>query len=249
MMRTATEHARVYAVTEVATDSTAKRGASAALATALAQSHAVAVVDVDFTARDVAHRLPCTGPTFPELARILHDNPAPDFPSTFASEHTPHCLVVGAGTGREGVDSGAYGRVVEYLSSRVEYLVIDAPAGLGIKSRPIDKRMELLDVVIVTTSLRLPQLRATTGYVSTLTRAQITGELPTWLDIHVVLTDDDADYATNEAALERVLRSLPVAAKLPRLWGRNATNPIGDDGTVHPDLAQLVATLTAERSG
>lgn len=249
MMRTASDHARVYAVTEVATDSTAKRGASAALATALAQSRAVAVVDVDLATRDVAHRLPGTGPTFPELARILHDDPAADFAATFASELPSRCLVVGAGTGREGIDSGAYARVVEYLSTRVEHLVIDAPAGLGTKSRPVDKRMELLDVVIVTTSLRLPHLRATTGYVSTLTRAQITGELPTWLEIHVVLTGDAADYNTNQTALERLVRSLPVAARLPRLWGRNATSPISADGTLQPDLAQLVATLTADRSG
>jgi hypothetical protein len=236
-------------VTEVATDSTAKRGASAALATVLAQSHDVAIVDVDLTSRDVAHRLPVTGPTFPELARILHDDPAADFAATFGRDLSTRCLVVGAGTGREGVDSGAYGRVIEYLSTRVEHLVIDAPAALGTKSRPIDKRMELLDVVMVTTDLSLPQLRATTAYVSTLLRAQITGELPTWLDIHVVLTGDESDFNTNQSALDRVLRSLPVVARLPRLWGRNATNPIADDGTVHPDLAHLVATLTAEHRG
>ncbi|MGQ0825683.1 MAG: hypothetical protein ACT4OX_11785 [Actinomycetota bacterium] len=237
-------HARVIAVTAVRAG-TAKRGVAAAIAIAIARARPgrVCVLDADLTMSDVAMRFNVIGPTFLELARALEDEPDRDACASIAVDPASGCLVIPAGAGRDIVDSSAYSRVIYWLRDHVDQRVIDVPPRLATMSRPADKNIKALDAVVVATTPHADELGAAIDYLNSITRAQIVGNLPSWIEFHLLITGTDTELASSRLTLERTRRAVDSSAVLPCLWGRNAASPIGDDGTLQGPFAALVDQL------
>jgi MinD-like ATPase involved in chromosome partitioning or flagellar assembly len=234
--------ARVLAVS-AAREGTAKRGLAAGIGRALARSDRgrVCVLDADVVSRDVAMRFGLVGPSAAQLADALTDSPDGD-PLAGLAREPDGCWVVPMLSDRDHVDSSTYAQVLQRLRTHVDYVVIDAPVGLGMYGRRADQLIRHIDEVLVATSAQPEEVPALINYLNAITRGRVTGEVPALLDVRVVPTVEDAgDEAV--AALARKVRLVPVSDALPRLWGRNATL-LEDEAEAVPDtLAKLVDEL------
>jgi MinD-like ATPase involved in chromosome partitioning or flagellar assembly len=201
----------------------------------------VCVLDADVVSRDVAMRFGVVGPSAAQVADVLGDSPQGDPLSELARE-PDGCWVVPMLSERDHVDSSVYARVLQRLRAHVDYVVIDAPVGLGMYGRRADQLVHHVDEVLVATSAQPEEVPALINYLNAITRGRVVGEVPALLEIRVVPTVEDAgDEAV--AALARKVRMVPVSDALPRLWGRNAT-VFEDDAEAVPDtLAKLVDEL------
>jgi len=104
---------------------TAKRGLSTAIATVLARSHVVTVLDIDVAERDVGRRIRASASTFGEVSRVLHDDPNADMVALVDRDDHSRCRVVTVGSGLERVTPDAYQRVSGALVRLVDALTGD----------------------------------------------------------------------------------------------------------------------------
>jgi septum formation inhibitor-activating ATPase MinD len=219
----------------------AKRGVSAALAVALRAGGygSTCVVDIDVAARDVAKRFTVSGPSFGELARVMRNERPDDVLDLLGHDPATDIWVVPAGTSAATLDSGAYLEVLDALRARVDWLIVDAPAGLATASRPVDRIIDLVDVLVTATSVDPVDLSSTIASARIVTRQQSLGILPTSLRTQLVIAAGANELDAHRLTLQRKLRGMGDVAMLPRLWGRDAVSPIDGDGVSAPFAALL----------
>jgi hypothetical protein len=194
----------------------AKRGIAVDLAARLAGATArlVCLVGADPTDRDVERRLP----------QLLEGEDRYSRASVGKGTHT---LDVTSLPGRSMYVVGLSDRigveqVLPELRARFHYIIIDAPSRVSSSGIGISQvLLQFLDALIVATRPTAEELALTRLYVDALHAMPGARHV----DIGVVTTGERENAGLDEKQLERRLRTLPVVASVPQLWGRTTRRP------------------------
>lgn len=238
---------------------TCKRGLAANLAVQLAnmvapENASVCVLDADSESRDIGLRLGVTGPTLMDLAndRSLRGNDAALADAIAKVE--PHGISVVPIKPPSNVllpllrtkTASMLGTVRQLF----DFVVVDAPIGLGTHSEDWERALaSQIDVLLVGVSADSGGLGAAVRYLQAIATGRRSGWLPPAMDIGIVLTgsEEDGTRSQLEARADAKLGGLPVIARVPQLWGRDApgfARGAAFSRDVADELAKIVDTVT-----
>ena len=214
--------------------SASKRGIAVELALrlALAADTPVCLVGADPTDRDVERR----------VAQLVGDD----------SEHAHMQLVDGTRSleafavparglcivsipDRVGVEA-----VLPELQSSFRYVIIDAPSRVGGAIGIARVLIERLNILLVATNLPAGDLADARIYVEQLKAIPRAAHI----DVRVLTSGHPHESGLSRLQLERRLATLPVIARIPRLWGRTIDHPPPDDDldlAFRPVIAWILA--------
>jgi MinD-like ATPase involved in chromosome partitioning or flagellar assembly len=226
---------------------TCKRGVAAHLAASLAltsSSESVCVVDIDIESRDVGARFGVQSPLLLDIASTLGSaivrTPIEERLARTSSGVAVLPTRPPAAALLPQFESKAPA-VVRALRSGFDFLVIDAPVGLGEAGWHTDI-LRSIDVLLVAVTADATALGSALRYMHSLASARNHGTLPSTFSTHVVLTGaDDGSRTIQDVDIARKLQGISVLGSIPQLWGRQ--RPAGALDRIEPELAQLLTTI------
>jgi MinD-like ATPase involved in chromosome partitioning or flagellar assembly len=257
-----THHAFTVAVTAPRL-LTCKRGFAAHFAVQLAnlvraENASVCVVDADVESRDIGVRFGVEGPVLLDVAKRLSvAGPArvdeivsriDELNLSVLPTQPPQPALLPLLRNNTAALLGP-------LASGFDFVVVDAPVGLGVDSLEWDRSvLQLVDALVVAVTADPASFGSALRYLNALVAAVARGALPSTFEIFMVLTGSDADGTRTllaEPALERKLEGLPVIGSVPQLWGRQRPNGVLEaqlDMATQERLAAIVRKVTAYES-
>jgi MinD-like ATPase involved in chromosome partitioning or flagellar assembly len=226
---------------------TCKRGVAAHLAASLAltsTSESVCVVDIDIESRDIGTRFGVTAPLLLDVANTL-GSAIVRTPIEERLTHTPSGVAVlptrPPAPALLPQFEAKTPAVVRALRSAFDFLVVDAPVGLGEAPWHTDI-LRSVDVLLVAVTADASALGSALRYLHTLASARNRGILPSTFATHVVLTGaDDGSRTIEDVDVARKLQGISVLGSIPQLWGRQ--RPAGALDALEPELARALASI------
>ena len=241
-------HTTAYTIAVTAPRSlTCKRGVAAHLAASLAITNAhesVCVVDIDIESRDIGTRFGVEKPLLLDIASTL-GSATVRTPIEQRLAHTSSGVAVlptrpPAAALLPQFESKAPA-VVRALRSAFDFVVIDAPVGLGEAGWHTDI-LKSIDVLLVAVTADASALGSALRYMHSLASARNRGTLPSTFATHVVLTGaDDGSRTIDDVDIARKLQGISVLGSIPQLWGRQ--RPAGSLDRVEPTLANALNAI------
>jgi MinD-like ATPase involved in chromosome partitioning or flagellar assembly len=226
---------------------TCKRGVASHIAASLAitsTTDSVCVVDIDIESRDVGTRFGVQSPLLLDIANTL-GSATVRTPIEQRLTHTASGVAVlptrpPAAALLPQFESKTPA-VVRALRSAFDYLVIDAPVGLGEAAWHADI-LRSVDVLLVAVTADASALGSALRYLHSLASARHRGTVSSTFAIHVVLTGaDDGSRTIEDVDIARKLQGISVLGSIPQLWGRQ--RPAGALDRIEPELAQQLAMI------
>jgi MinD-like ATPase involved in chromosome partitioning or flagellar assembly len=240
---------------------TCKRGLAAHLAAQLAimgraDDETVCVVDADVESRDIGARFGVTSPVLLDVAKMMGVAGTTTQVEQIVSRVDPPGLSVLPTRPPEAallpLLQSKTATLLGPLATAFDYLVVDAPVGLGVEAPERDRAvLDNVDALVVAVAADPATFGSALRYLSALGDAVRRGSLPSTFEIHIVLTGSDVDGSRSlldEDGLERKLEGLPVIGAVPQLWGRQRPNGPFDldlDVALRERLTDIARTIIA----
>jgi hypothetical protein len=217
-----------------------KRGIATNIAAALARHSAVSarvcVVDADPLTRDVTMRLPVGGPVIQDFAR--HKSP---HIGQLGRLQSARLTVVGCDESAVGRVHFAAARMFPELLDVYDVVVCDLPAGPTGPGSALGARLELLDWLIVSVTPQPDALAATSHFLEHFETARHRVDVGD-VRLAVVATGDESCAYIDDHEIEAALE-MPLAGRIPQLWGRAAPNAGFGPALAIPELDESVYDL------
>jgi cellulose biosynthesis protein BcsQ len=209
---------------------------AASLARGAATSSRVCLVDADPMTLDVTTRLGVRGPVVEDFAGAVEPTIA-----RLAHVHSPALTALPCGGGGIGRIRFAMARVLPELRAAFDIVVCDLPAGPAGPGSVVGNRLELLDWLILAVTPEQGALTAAAHFLEHFDTARRRGDV-LGVQLAVVCTGDESSTELDGATVERVL-GVPVAGRIPQLWGRAEPNLGFGPALAIPDLDGAVADV------
>jgi hypothetical protein len=211
---------------------------AASLARHSAVSARVCVVDADPLALDVTTRLAVGGPVFEDFAR-----PAPPVAARLARVGTPPMSVLSCGGGPVARVRLAAEAALAELRSAFDIVVCDLPGGATGPGLALGARLELLDWLVLAVTPEPSAVAATSHFLELFHTARDRGDIG-GVRLAVICTGDESSAVLSPGDVETLL-GVPVAGRVPQMWGRSEPNLGFGPALAIPELDDAVYDLFA----
>jgi cellulose biosynthesis protein BcsQ len=211
---------------------------AASLARHSAVSARVCVVDADPLALDVTTRLGVRGPVLEDFAR-----PNPPAASRLARVESPSMAVLPCGGGPIARIHLAAETALRELRDAFDLVVCDLPGGASGPGLALGARLELLDWLVLAVTPEPSAVAATSHFLELFETARSRGDIGS-VQLAVVCTGDESSVAMSPFEVEAIL-DVPVAGRVPQLWGRAEPNRGFGAALAIPELDDAVYDLFA----
>jgi MinD-like ATPase involved in chromosome partitioning or flagellar assembly len=244
---------------------TCKRGFAAHLAVQLgelvrAEGATTCVVDADVESRDIGVRFGVDGPVLLDIAKRVavttNDVHVEDlitrldqFNLSVLPTQPPQPALLPLLRTKTAALLGP-------LATGFDFVVIDAPVGLGVDTHELEwdrSVLQQVDALVVAVAADPASFGSALRYLSALVAAIARGALPSTFEISMVLTGSEADGSRTllaEHELDRKLEGLPIIGSVPQLWGRQRPNGLVAqlDGALQERLTGIARRITGYES-
>jgi MinD-like ATPase involved in chromosome partitioning or flagellar assembly len=240
---------------------TCKRGLAAHLAAYIANGArtddaTVCVVDADIESRDLGARFGVFGPLLLDVAKnVAVGNGRTRLDEMIARVDPPGIWVLPTRPPQSALLPMLRTKTSSLLGplrAGFDYLVVDAPVGLGVDAPESDRAiLHHVDALVVAVTADPSAIGGALRYLNTLAVARNRNALPSSFSIHLALTGSDHDGTRtlyDEAQLDRKLHGLSVVATIPQLWGRQRPDgplDLQDDRQLQQAFNAIMRTVTA----
>jgi cellulose biosynthesis protein BcsQ len=223
-----------------ARDPTCKRGVATNIAASLARNAAlsarVCVVDADPHVLDVTTRLGRRGPVLEDFAR-----PDPPTVAQLARLHSPALAFVPARGDSVARVHLAAERALPSLGAAHDVVVCDLPGGPSGPESAVGGSLELLDWLLLAVTPEPGAVAAAAHFLELFGTARARARTGP-VHLAVVCTGDENSARLDVTDVEREL-GVPVAGRIPQLWGRAEPNLGFGPALAIPDLDDAVYDL------
>lgn len=220
-----------------------KRGVATNIAAALARHSAVSarvcVVDADPLALDVTTRLAVRGPVIEDFARAN-----PPAASKLGHIDSPSMAVLPCGGGPVARVHLAAEAALSELRSAFDLIVCDLPGGPSGPGHALGARLDLLDWLVLTVTPEVSAVAATSHFLEHFQTARDRGDIGR-VRLAVLCTGDESSAVLSDREVEREL-GVPVAGRIPQLWGRSEPNRGFGAALAIPELDDAAYDLFAQ---
>jgi hypothetical protein len=217
-----------------------KRGVATNIAASLARHSAVSarvcVVDADPLALDVTTRLAVGGPVLEDFARQ-----APPAASRLARVGSPSMSVLPCGGGPIARVRLAADPALGELRSAFDLIVCDLPGGATGPGLALGARLELLDWLVLAVTPEPSAIAATSHFLELFHTARDRGDIG-GVRLAVICTGDENSAVLSRGDVEELL-GVPVAGRIPQMWGRSEPNRGFGPALAIPELDDAVYAL------
>jgi cellulose biosynthesis protein BcsQ len=219
-----------------------KRGVATNIAASLARHSAVSarvcVVDADPLALDVTTRMAVGGPVLEDFAR-----PAAPAAARLARVGTPPMSVLPCGGGPVARVRLAADAALGELKAAFDLVVCDLPGGATGPGLALGTRLDLLDWLVLAVTPEPSAVAATSHFLELFQTARDRGDIGP-VRLAVVCTGDESSAVMALGDVEERL-GVPVAGRIPQLWGRAEPNFGFGAALAIPELDDAVYDLFA----
>jgi cellulose biosynthesis protein BcsQ len=217
-----------------------KRGVATNIAASLARhvaiSARVCVVDADPLALDVTTRLALGGPVVEDFARST-----PPSVARLGRIGSPSMAVLPCGGGPVARVHLAAEPALHELRDSFDIVVCDLPGGPSGPGQALGSRLDLLDWLILAVTPEPVAVAATSHFLEHFETARDRGDVGA-VQLAVVCTGDESTAVLSNAEVEAAL-DIPVAVRVPQLWGRAEPNRGFGAALAIPELDDAVYDL------
>jgi len=217
-----------------------KRGVATNMAASLARHAAISarvcVVDADPLALDVTTRLAVGGPVIEHFAR-----PEPPSIGRLGRVGSPSMAVLPCGGGALARVHLAAEPALRALRDAFDVVVCDLPGGPSGPGQALGSRLDLLDWLVLTVTPEPAAVAATSHFLEHFHTARDRGDIG-GVRLAVVCTGDESSAVLSAAEVETAL-GVPVAVRVPQLWGRAEPNRGFGAALAIPELDDAVYDL------
>ncbi|MDQ1380362.1 MAG: Cellulose biosynthesis protein BcsQ [Actinomycetota bacterium] len=217
-----------------------KRGVATNIAASLARhvaiSARVCVVDADPLALDVTTRLAVGGPVVEDFARST-----PPSVARLGRIGSPSMAVLPCGGGPVARVHLAAEPALRELRDSFDIVVCDLPGGPSGPGQALGSRLDLLDWLILAVTPEPVAVAATSHFLEHFQTARDRGDVGA-VQLAVVCTGDESSAVLSNADVETAL-DVPVAVRVPQLWGRAEPNRGFGAALAIPELDDAVYDL------
>jgi MinD-like ATPase involved in chromosome partitioning or flagellar assembly len=219
-----------------------KRGVATNIAASLARHSAVSdrvcVVDADPLALDVTTRLAVAGPVIEDFART-----SPPVAAKLARVESPSMAVLPCGGGPVARIHLAAEAAMYELRDAFDVVVCDVPGGPSGPGQALGARLDLLDWLILAVTPAPAAVAATSHFLELFHTAESRGDIG-GVQLAVVCTGDESSAEMTRSEVAAIL-GVPVAGRVPQLWGRSEPNRGFGAALAIPELDDAVYDLFA----